>query len=300
MADRTISVTFKPPNHKDRDADRRHTEAWRGHFDKHVNNRENSCVNGFMWDDSIIEGERGQLYYLRESPEDLTRDWARMVQLLKNNGFVTEKKKDGWHCSPALRCPNKLIIMTWRIRHALDGVFPISMENVGSGKRASPKQDNPSPHSAKTTGKELSRRDRSSAERHSEPERRASNTLSAASGARSHRPNPPKQPPRIHHVNTKHTDGPQRSPFQGDLRGNGEVYRGAEILNLSITGSNSYTRNRDATRPAESDRYGTTEEVSGRAPGAYINDTRGGGRTTNMVFMGCEIGNIQAGGRYAI
>jgi hypothetical protein len=292
VADRIISVTFKPPNHKDRGTKRRHTKAWGDYFNKHVCHSKDSHVNGFIWSYSIIEGEGGQLCYLRKSPEDLADDWERMVQLLKNKGFVIERKEDGWHCRPALKCPNKFTIMIWRIRHAVDGFFRKPMETVEFRKRASPKQNNSSPSAAKTTGKEPSSyRDGSSADG-GVPSVRGNLQIHspyAASGPRYRRQTLPKQPPRTHEINN---EGPQPSPFQGDLRDNGEVYRGVKLSNLSVPVSKPDTGDRNATQLAESD----PGIVFGRIPGPHTRNTPnywGGRHPSNVVVLqGCQVGGI--------
>jgi hypothetical protein len=293
VADRIISVTFKPPNHKDRGTKRRHTKAWGDYFNKHVCHSKDSHVNGFIWSYSIIEGEGGQLCYLRKSPEDLADDWARMVQLLKNNGFVIERKEDGWHCRPALKCPNKFTIMIWRIRHAVDGFFRKPMETVEFRKRASPKQNNSSPSAAKTTGKEPSSyRDGSSADG-GVPSVRGNLQIHspyAANNDRLRRETPSKQPPRIHNVITEGTDRAQAPRFTGDSSGNGVVIRGAFLPNSSVTVSNFNTLVRDVTQLDESD-----EEIGrvfdGAPSAAHRHGGWGGGRN-NIVIENSNINGI--------
>jgi hypothetical protein len=291
-ADRTIFVTFKPTNHKDGDSERCHTEAWRDYFKKNVWDRENSCIDGFMWQYNIIKGEGGQLHYLRVSPDNLTRDRTRMIQLLKNNGFVTEKKEDSWQCRPALRCPNKLLIMIWRIRHALDGVFRTPMEKVGSRKRVFPKQNDPPPHAAKTTGMAPSCKDGSSADG-GVPSVNGNLQIHspyAANNDRLRRETPSKQPPRIHNVITEGTDRAQAPRFTGDSSGNGVVIRGAFLPNSSVTVSNFNTLVRNVTQLDESD-----EEIGrvfdGVPSAAHRHGGWGGGRN-NIVIENSNINGI--------
>jgi hypothetical protein len=288
-ADRIIYVKFKPPNHKDVDTERRHTEAWRNYFNKHVDNRNGIRVHRFTWGPNRTKRDRGELRYIGESSDDLNRDRTRMVQLLRNNGFVTRRKENGWHCRPALRCPNKLIIMIWRIRHALDGVFRTPMEKVGSRKRVFPKQNDPPPHAAKTTGMAPSCKDGSSADG-GVPSVKGNLQIHspyAANNDRLRRETPSKQPPRIHNVITEGTDRAQAPRFTGDSSGNGVVIRGAFLPNSSVTVSNFNTLVRDVTQLDESD-----EEIGrvfdGVPSAAHRHGGWGGGRN-NIVIENSNI-----------
>jgi hypothetical protein len=144
MANRVIFITFKSPQRKGGHAERRHIEAWRNHFEKHmfpIDLTKEFIWGVFVWQPDITWKETGTLSYVADEV-DRIRYWNRMVQQLKNGGFMATGDKDDWNYCPAFNRPNRFIIGTWRIFRAFCGLFRDPKEVVVKPTQRAPAEQN--------------------------------------------------------------------------------------------------------------------------------------------------------------
>jgi hypothetical protein len=286
MSDLTIFVTFRPPDCKDRDTEPCPIEAWREHFNKHVFRGEiwtNGNKYEFVWDHDIGQ-TGGRLCYMGQF-KDLTRDWTRMVKLLKTGGFVTEKNKDEWHCRPALKSPNWILINIWRICHIFDRIFWKSTKKAGSKKRASPKQDDRSVDSViATTEKPYALPAASSVGP------RSQKPSKSTSSHTSHPHHAADQRWRVQKI------GGETMHFLGALENNGRTLVGARLPNLNVTVPEPRSELREVTQSVNLDPDETIGGMPNTSSDAHMRVDKDPRNTSNNVLIqGCQIGRIVIG-----